>query len=72
MDVETTTGKEEVAIVGESVSIDLSPELFMMEIFRQAERVVQRMSINPLPQCSICILMNYLVNLAIDAISYQH
>lgn len=37
MDVETTTGKEEVAIVGESVSIDLSPELFMMEIFMQAE-----------------------------------
>lgn len=54
MDVETTTGKEEVAIVGESVSIDLYPELFMMEIFMHAERVVQRMSINLLPQCTVC------------------
>lgn len=47
MDVETTTGKEEVAIVGESVSIDLFPhvsidlfpQLFVMKIFMDTEKL---------------------------------
>lgn len=39
MDVETTTGKEEAAIVGESVSIDLFPQLFVMKIFMGTEKL---------------------------------
>lgn len=39
MDVETTTGKEELAIVGENVSTDLYPQLRIMKIVMHTEKL---------------------------------